>query len=360
MSERDQADFLILGQGLAGSLLAWQLMRRGRRVRVVDDGHRTAASAVAAGLVNPLAGLRFNPSPRAREWVEALTRLYDALAREAGRPFFHPGTMVRLFRSPEQIRFHQRRAARAEDRWLLGERFDPGGSGEPVHDPHGGFFQRHTGHLDLPALLGHLAARLEACGALHRQQVDLRGLEFTGDGVRLGALRARHLVCCEGFRMKDNPWFGHLPLAPDKGEFLVLEPASDADPARLPRRIVNGAHWLLRHADGRYRLGATHDHRRLDTAPTAEGRRRLLEGMAALLRHPEALQVVDQQAGVRPATADRRPLLGTHPARPRLHLFNGFGAHGSLCIPWYSERMAAWLLDGEPLPEEADIRRFRP
>ena len=45
-----QVDFLIVGQGLAGSLLARELRRRGRTVHAVDDGWKSASSQVAAGL----------------------------------------------------------------------------------------------------------------------------------------------------------------------------------------------------------------------------------------------------------------------------------------------------------------------
>ena len=44
-------DTLILGQGLAGSLLARLLIRAGQSVCVIDDGHTSSSSTVAAGLV---------------------------------------------------------------------------------------------------------------------------------------------------------------------------------------------------------------------------------------------------------------------------------------------------------------------
>ena len=46
----------IIGQGLAGSLLAWRLLLRGERVLVVDNGYCSASSTVAAGLINPVTG----------------------------------------------------------------------------------------------------------------------------------------------------------------------------------------------------------------------------------------------------------------------------------------------------------------
>ena len=54
-----QVDFLIVGQGLAGSLLAKELLRRGRAVHVVDDRWKSSSSQVAAGLMTPLTGRRF-------------------------------------------------------------------------------------------------------------------------------------------------------------------------------------------------------------------------------------------------------------------------------------------------------------
>jgi glycine/D-amino acid oxidase-like deaminating enzyme len=223
---------------------------------------------------------------------------------------------------------------------------------------HGGFIQRRTGHLDLPALLKFMGKWLRERDALVLRHVEAGDIQPLPDRVKLGPYSSRHLVFCNGYRAMEEPWFGDLPFAPDKGEFLVLEAASEQARRQLPRRIINGAHWMLLHADGFWRLGSTHDDHHRDQQPTKTGKEKLLRGLAQLLLHPEACRIRHHQAGVRPATADRQPLLGTHPRDKRLHLFNGFGAHGSLSIPWYSERMVEWLLEGVPLPRNADTKRF--
>ena len=111
MSEADY-DYLILGQGLAGSLLAWHLLHAGRRVLVIDDGHRSSSSKVAAGLVNPLAGMRFNCAPRTAQWLESAHAFYRSLGALYDRSYFHAIDMQRLFRSPEQARFYRRQLER--------------------------------------------------------------------------------------------------------------------------------------------------------------------------------------------------------------------------------------------------------
>ena len=78
-----QIDTLILGQGLAGSLLAWHLIGGGQKVRVIDDAHRSSASKVAAGLINPLIAALLMPASSALViWsaarVERAVRASDA------------------------------------------------------------------------------------------------------------------------------------------------------------------------------------------------------------------------------------------------------------------------------------------
>lgn len=345
-------DFLLVGQGLAGSLLAWELIHAGARVMVIDDGHRSASSTAAGGLINPLAGLRFNHPPRTAAWLARAHALYRELADRFGQAFYHPVDMLRVFRSDEQVRFHTRRAQDPDSRDYLGDRLEPGTSGQPIHDPYGSFPQTQTGYIDVAELLMALRDWLTGQGALHAGKLDYRAIQLNHDRIEAGGIGAHHLVFCEGYRLQTNPWFRHLPLQAEKGEILTLH-----SPTWLGDRIVNASHWLIPLGNGRYRLGATHDRERLDNIPTEQARNELLDALHTLTGLDVAVQIETHRAGVRPGTHDRYPLLGTHAQEPRVHLFNGFGARGALSIPWYAQRFANYLLQGEALPEEADLGR---
>lgn len=346
-------DTLIIGQGLAGSALAWQLIEAGQRVCVIDDGHRSASSMVAAGLINPLAGLRFNRRPETADWLGAAGQWYAALERRFGRRFFHPVPMLRLFRSVEQQRFHARRLADPDSNGLLGAAFGADNCPEVVSAPFGGFIQHRTGYVDLPLLLGTLRDWLRERASLIGATLAPAQIALHDRGVRALGLDAARLVFCDGARLRDNPWFDTLPLAPEKGEILNLA-ADDWQ----PRHIINGAHWLVPLADGQLRFGATHDHQEIDDRITDTGRTELLSGVQALRPSAPLPEVVLHQAGIRPGTSDRYPLIGQHPTHPALWVFNGFGARGSLLIPWYAERLCWRLMHRLSLPAEADIRRF--
>jgi glycine oxidase len=346
-------DTLIVGQGLAGSALAWQLHARGQRVCIVDDSHATASSQVAAGLINPLAGLRYSHRPGTLAWLESAERWYAELGQRFDRAFHVPLPMLRLLRSPEQRRFHERAAADPANATLLAGGIEHDRLPHGLHAPHGGFLQSRTGHVDLPALLTHLGTWLTEHAETVRAIVDPAAIDAGGDGVRWRGIRAGRLVFCDGARLRDNPWFSGLPLQPEKGEILDLDvPGLDLDV------IINGAHWVIPLGPGRVRFGATHEHAQIDLKATPAGREALLAGFRTLFPAMDAVTVASHRAGIRPATTDRAPLLGAAARAPRIYVCNGFGARGALSIPWYAERLADHLCDGIPLPAEADIQRF--
>jgi glycine/D-amino acid oxidase-like deaminating enzyme len=261
--------------------------------------------------------------------------------------------MLRLFRSAQQRRFHDRRLQDPASRPLLGAAFATADCPEAVAAPHGGFLQHRTGYVDMPLLLALLRDWLRRRGALIEGAAVPAQIEPAVDGVRALGVHARRLVFCDGARLRANPWFGGLPLHGDKGEILNLEAG-----AWRPQHIINGAHWLIPLDNGQIRLGATHEHRQIDCLPTAAARQQLLAGLQALRPQGAVPCVVRHQAGIRPTTADRYPLIGPHPGHPRLWVFNGFGARGALTIPWYAERLSAHLLSADALPAEAEIGRF--
>jgi glycine/D-amino acid oxidase-like deaminating enzyme len=347
-------DTLVVGQGLAGSALAWHLLGAGERVLVIDDDHKSASSMVAAGLINPLAGMRFNRRPEMDDWLDAADRWYSKLETRFGQHFHHALPMLRLFRSPQQRRFHERRLHDPASGGLLGTAFEAPDCPEPIMATYGGFIQQRTGYVDMPALLTRLAGWLRQSGHLLNCALPSAGIRLTAAGVEANGMHARRVVFCDGYRLAANPWFDWLPLTPDKGEILDLRLSG-----WQPGHIINGAHWLVPCADRAVRFGATHEHRQIDTATSSGARSELLAGLHAMM--PLAAQhatLLGQRAGVRPATRDRYPLLGQHPKHPALWVFNGFGARGALTIPWYARRMSEHLCQGAALPAEADIRRF--
>lgn len=342
-------DTLIVGQGLAGSLLAWTLLGRGQRVMVLDDGHRSAASVVAAGLLNPITGQRLVKGPEVDQCLPVAQRCYRALERQLARPLLHALPMWRLFQNErERLAWEKRRGDPAYAPYL----------GEPLTamdhpcSTLGGFVQTQTGYLDTCALLDGIRAGLQQVGAYRQCAFEYAQLELQQGQIVYQDLQARRLIFCEGWRALANPWFTELPLAPARGCILTLH-----SEAPLPQVILNQGRWLLPRGQGEYRLGASYDREALEAEPGEAEIASLLGQLASWFAPVPDYRISAVQNGVRPNSRDRQPLLGLHPDHPALGVFNGFGSRGAMLIPWHAERMAELLCEGRPLPTGLDWRR---
>lgn len=349
---KPSVDFLIVGQGLAGSLLAMALLRAGKDVLVLDDGWQSAASLAASGVINPVSGQRLSRDPELDSLLPAAISSYQALEQKFGASLIRPKALLRLVQSADELsRLEQRRADTAYQA-LLGPWLEPAALPPEVKAPLGGFAQYQVSLVDVALLLRLIRGLLEAQGRLIQEAFEPESLVFGTEGLGYGSYLAKALVFCEGHRVCSNPWFGALPWQPAKGQSLVLN-----IPEPLPDAILSASNGLIPLSNGQYRLGSTYERDWTNEQPSPVARNELLTGLGHLLHKIPEYQVLEQLAGVRPAAAGSRPLLGRHPIWPSLHLFNGFGSKGVLLIPGYARDFAQALCQPGPLPSHLDLSR---
>lgn len=346
-------DLLILGQGLAGSTLAWRLAERGVSAVVLDRGGvdlagRPTASRVAAGLITPVSGKRLTIAEGFEERWSSAHRFYRRVEAETDTELLAEQPAVRVFVDEvERAKFADRGV---DSRFAQHARLaEPSELPTGVEAPLGGFVMPGAARLNVAAFLDATLAWLAASGRflqadVHPEQdVVLRAgrVEIPSLGVT-----AKRLVFCEGHTDVLPSWVTGTPFdtgkrTPAKGEVLTVE-----IPSLRTDRVTHRGVWIVPDESGvagRYRVGSTNDWEQLDSEPTAAGRDELL-GRLAEAGITDA-RVVDHQAAVRPATSDRLPVFGLSAEEPRVGWLNGLGAKGSLWAPWAAEQLADLVLE---------------
>ena len=101
-------DYLIIGQGLAGSLLAWELIQRQKKVIIVDN-NKENASLVAAGLINPVTGMRFVKSTNVDRLLPTTIDFYKQLSCHFQQTFYIEKPMLRILRNNKELAACQKR-----------------------------------------------------------------------------------------------------------------------------------------------------------------------------------------------------------------------------------------------------------
>lgn len=347
-----QTDFLIIGQGLAGSLLAWELISRGCYVVVVDSGKENA-SLIAAGIINPITGMRLVKTGDVETLLPTAHDCYDQLSKFFGQRFYIKKPMLRIFRDETELAHCINRQQQAGYAPYLGNIAPVGQQLANLSTPYGYIQQYETGHLLTTSLLSCLKQFFIERNS-YRQDIVVYQSIHVDSVVSWKDITAKQLIFCEGYHASHNPWFSWLPLRPAKGEILRL-----SNPVEIPNAILNYGNWLLPLGDGTMRIGATFDREQIDTQPSVQGRETLLNTLKAYSPSLAQSVVIAHQTGIRPCTTDRHPFIGRHPKHGKIAIFNGFGTKGSLQIPWYSQRFADYLLNQQPLPQSCDIQRFQ-
>lgn len=341
-------DFLIVGQGLAGSLLAWRMLQNQYRVIVLDNGAENA-SQIAAGLINPVTGQRLVKTSGVEKFLPAAKQCYQNLNKELADSFFVETAMLRILNSQAELDTANTR--------LLQPAYQPYLQ-SIIADYHkipadfGILPQKQTGYLRTRILLSELRKLFISLGCFRQTMLDYREI-ILQPFLQWRDIKPRRIVFCEGHRAVANPWFAYLPFQLAKGEILTAETESP-----LPEHIVHFGKWLIPLANGRFKTGATFDTEQIDEIPGSAARTQLLTALLQAYPQLHTFTLIDHKAGIRPATRDKHPFIGAHPTLKNLHIFNGFGSKGSLTIPWYCQHFIETMQLGEPLEKSCNINRY--
>ena len=159
------------------------------------------------------------------------------------------------------------------------------------------------------------------------------------------------VVFCEGFHVYENPYFSFLPFKPVNGDVLTVK-----IPSYKYNKILNKNFFLLPFHDDTYRLGATYNWQNLSFQPNEDAKKELLKRLGDFVEGE--INVIKHEAGVRPSSEDRRPMLGAHPQYKNMHIFNGLGTKGVMLAPYFAKQMCDFLLNEMSLEQEVSISRY--
>ena len=345
-----KADFLIVGQGVAGSALAWTLDQRGCSVIVADDPAQPSASAVAAGIVNPLTGRKLVRTWKADDLFPFLHEFYTRIEQELGVRFFHPKSIYRPFRSLAEQADYLALVADPDVQPYVAQITDNEQYECCINNPFGGLEVTQSGWLDLTEFVRIVKGYFIRKNQYYEGRIKDSDLTISDKKVAWEGLQINKVIFCDGAQGRENSLFSYLPYNPVKGQILTAV----AEGYSI-KNIVNQGLFILPVRDGLIRIGATYSWHDLDWQTTDDGRAFLESKVKSILTVP--YRVVAQQAGLRPSTKDRRPFVGEHPAHPAVGIFGGMGTKGVSLAPYLAEQFARHLLDGEELETEANISR---
>jgi glycine/D-amino acid oxidase-like deaminating enzyme len=342
-------DVLIIGHGLAGSILGYKLLSKGYRVRIYDDGENNSSSA-AAGLFNPVTGKRLAKTWLADEIFPYLHEFYQSLQHELKVKIFHPMPLYRPFGSIREMNEWSSKDRAELDNYCVEKINDGHLLPGTIRDPFGGMHLRSAGFVNVPALIMSLKEFFLERNILVSERFEESRVKVTPGRIEYNGVIAARLVYCNGLSAAGSRFFSWLPFRPVKGEILVVELEMALG------FILNKGIFIIPEKGKVCKAGATYNREEPYSGLTQEGREWILARIRKMVN--SEVRVIEHYSGIRPATHDRRPFIGFHPEWREVGIFNGFGSKGVSLIPWFAEKFINHIETRADLEKEAKIFRF--
>ena len=208
-----------------------------------------------------------------------------------------------------------------------------------------------TGYVDTKLLLDVYKKYLLENKLLIQETLDYQSIQFNDDFIEYKQIKAKQIIFAEGFGLHANPYFNYLPLDGTKGElFIIKAPELNLDV------IINTSVFILPLGNDLFKVGATYNWQDKTNIPTEDGKKELLDRIHEILDCE--FEIMDHFAGVRPTVRDRKPLIGTHPKFPQLHILNGLGTRGVMLGPSMAIELFNSIEHQKPLDKAIDIKRY--
>ncbi|WP_321372676.1 FAD-dependent oxidoreductase [uncultured Draconibacterium sp.] len=331
-----EAEVLIVGQGLAGTLLAFELHFAGVDVCIVNNPQKSSATRVAAGMVNPLMFKRMTKSWMVDELLPVMKKRYRQLEELLGERFYFDLPIIKPLSEQETGLWHERKTDDKFASYI--EEICETSPVEHVLKSHAYGIVKGSGYLKTGLFLD--SAKRYFLSKQMLIEADFPANKDNFEDRVFRDIQFNRIVFCEGHYLKRHPLFDFIRLQLAKGEVLQIYA-----PQLSENYIINRRVFVLPIGYHRFKVGSTYEWKDLSDVPTEEGKESIVDRLKDLVNVD--FKVEQHWAGVRPTVIDRRPVLGKHPQHEHIFVFNGLGTKGVMLAPYFATEMKSLLCNNQ-------------
>lgn len=343
---------IIVGGGIAGCNITYTLLQRGHNVIHINNNTLSSASAVAAGLYNPIVFKRLVPTWLANDVVPYCKQFYKHIEQLTHTQFHYDIAILKLLTEQQEVDLWHKKQQDPETIQWLGNVAT--GNIDGIHNKHAGKGTvNESGWVNVPMLLQAYAAYFATQHNYSsiNEQFDYNELSVTPQTITYKGVQAQRIVFAEGVYVSNNPFFKHILMKPTKGDVFKIEANLCQD------YVLNKGCFLIPYAPQKFIIGSTYNWQDTTWEATPAGKAELLTKVNDLVETP--FIITEHTAGVRPTTHDRRPTLGTHHTHKNMFVFNGLGTKGVLLAPYLANHLAQYMHNEIELMSEVNVSRYK-
>ena len=286
-----KVDYIVVGLGLAGLAFIEELIEAKKTFIVFEDDSQTS-SLVAGGVYNPVILKRFTPVWNADKQLEIALPFYERIEKKLHEKVDVKFNTRKVFKSIED----QNNWFEASDKPLLSKFMNADIINEKIEGVIAdfGFGEvQKTGRIDTEKLVTSYRNYLANESKIIFEKFKYNAVQLINNTCVYKNIESSRIVFCEGFGIKQNPFFNNLPLKEAKGELLTIHaPELEID------FLLKSTLFVLPLGNHLYKVGATFNWSDKTLNPSEEGKQELVEKLKKVITVPYT--ITNQTAGIRP------------------------------------------------------------
>ena len=343
-----EVDFLIIGQGISGTVLAQTLELKSQSYFIIDDNMKNTSSKIAAGIMHPVSFKRCILSWRGTEFFEFSQKFYLNLDKSQNTKHFKKINLTRLFSSYEEQNDWIGKSGSSIYSALLSDKEK---KFKTINNDFGNGEVKKCGHLNVKEFLKTSKDYFKTKEKIITKRFLIKELKYDGKFFNYQGVIAKNIIMCQGAHRLNNKLFGYLPIIANKGELI------DIKTKNLPQHMLSKGVFSLPKEKDVFTIGSTYSHIDTYEGITTEAKAKLIKYLEKISSIND-LKIIDQKYGFRPTTIDRKPIIGPHPTIKNMYVFNGMGSKAVLMAPLLAKELTEHILDKKPLNENVNSNRF--
>lgn len=329
-------DFLVVGGGLAGVMMHFQLSKYGKCI-VVDNLNQKKSSTVAGGIYNPLMLNYQKKAFNCDLLYPQLNGFYSQFEETLNAKFHYQTPIHYLVKSNEELNnwtlFNHQNSVYFELINPIKNTF--------IEEQKAELIIKNSGWVDLDKMIKNYHLLLNTKNEIINEDVE----NIIND------IKCDVLIYCHGNYLNQFRGIPSDILKPAKGEVLIVKTNQNHED-----KIYQQGVFMIPLGDGTYKVGSNFEWNDLSLNPTEKAKNEILGKW--LKWYKGEYNIIDHLAGVRPSSKDRRPIIGPINSSKKEYIFNGLGSKGIALAPYYSEMLALNIVKNEPISSEVDFIRF--
>jgi glycine/D-amino acid oxidase-like deaminating enzyme len=344
-------DYLIIGQGICGTWLSYYLLNENKTVLVIDDNHRSSASKVASGLINPVTGRRVVTTWMADELLPFAWKEYGALEKILGGQIIQQKNILAFPSAPDLLQAFEKRKQEGNS-YIYAAPVSKEKLSAYFNFPFDVMQIAPCYLTDVNECISQWKNKLLYQSILLNEHFNEEELTLFDDYIQYKNITAKKIIYCNGIHTAQSQYWKQLPFVPNKGQALVaaIKDLSDEYIYKFGHLSItpwkNNVWWI----------GSSNELNFTTAEPTEDFFKSTVASLKRILKIDFTIE--EHLSSIRPAAVERRPFVGTHPVHHQIAILNGMGSKGCSLAPWFAKELTAHLINNKTINVLADVKRY--